>query len=433
MTSRNDIPVASQTGEVMQFVADLRDIATAAPDRRVVTDPAEAAAMFKDETLSRIDAVLKSHPGPPVILLSGGVDSILVAAAAVSLDVRPHAITVVANGGTDKANAVAAATALGLTHDVVELTEQDVIALSQQAMAVLGVSELWEVSYAIPLLATLPVLDRLGTVGPILTGSGADAIVAGGKAIQHPITSPEAIEELDGLIRKESANNFVYERFVPDFYPRVMGKYADRFVHVFQTIRFWEIAETFAPPALFGEHDGQAADKLCIRLACEELMPEAARSLAWAKKSAIQRSAGIMGALAEGARAYAASIPGAQAYTDPMTESYEAVATRLFLALLGSQPANRSVSPPPEAADPVTDFVASYHLEFGDNWATHRENWQQIALDAWLEAASARGLTPEVITFCEGSAHDVAIVEVDEKRYAVTHLGRNPEVLAVRR
>ncbi|MFE3988816.1 asparagine synthase-related protein [Nocardia tengchongensis] len=332
--ARNDRVLADQTGETMQFVADLRDVATPDPGLRQVTDPAVAAAVIGREVRDRIEAVLRASDADPVVLLSGGVDSILVAAAAVAAGARPHAITIVSEGGTDKDNAVAAARALGLTHEMIELDEPAIVDLARRAIDLLGVPELWEVTYAVPLLAALPALDRIDAVGPILTGSGADAIVAGGKTLRHPIDSPEAVEELDRTIRKESAGNFVHDRLVPDFYPRVMGTYADRFVHVFQTLRLWEVAETFAPTALFGDHDGRPADKVCLRLACEAMLPEPVRELAWAKKSAIQRSAGIMGALATAARRRAATMPGATVYGDPMTEPFESVATRLFLALL---------------------------------------------------------------------------------------------------
>ncbi|MFI9406872.1 asparagine synthase-related protein [Nocardia sp. NPDC052316] len=336
MTAKHDngVVLADQTGEAMQFVADVRDIAPPNPGRRTVVDAATAAARLKDETLSRVDAVLRAHSGEPVVLLSGGVDSILVAAAAVELGVRPRAVTVVSSGGTDETNATAAAAALGLTHAVVELDQAGIVALTRTALSRLETPELWEVSYAIPLLATLPALDQIGEVGPILTGSAADAIFAGGKALRHPIDSPEAVDELDAIIRKESANNFVYDRLIPDFYPRVMRDYADRFIHVFQTVRMWELAESLAPPALFGSHDGAPVDKLCVRLACEDLLPGSAKELAWAKKAAIQRSAGIMGQLATAARSFAAAMPGATEYGDPMTEPYETVAMRLFLAIL---------------------------------------------------------------------------------------------------
>ncbi|MGW5518690.1 asparagine synthase C-terminal domain-containing protein [Nocardia africana] len=326
---------ASQTGDPLQYVADLQDIAVTDPQRRRVTDPSEAAELLRAESLERVKAVCTAQSGAPVVLLSGGVDSIFVAAAAVEAGLKPHAITVVTrSGSTDKANAEAAAESLGLVHTIVELDELEIAQLARTAVDRLPVPELWEVSYAIPLLAAANALDRLPEVGPILTGNAADAILAGGRTLTHPLASPEATEELDRIIRAESAANFRRERLVPDFHERVIPQYASRFVHFFQTVRFWDLATQFAPTALFREVDGQIIDKIALRLACELLLPADAGALAWAKKSAIQKSAGIMGALSLAARQAAADLPGARTYTNPLEETWEAVATRLFLALL---------------------------------------------------------------------------------------------------
>lgn len=318
----------------MEFVADLRDIASPDPGSRFLTDPRHAAELIAAETRDRLRAVFEAMPAEPVILLSGGVDSILLAATAVALGHRPHALTVLTADGSDRTNAIAAARALGLPHEIIELDGPAVVSLARASLERLEVPELWEVSYAVPMLAIGPVLDRLGFAGPILTGSGADAIFAGGKTLAHLIDSVEATAELDALTRRESAHNFTIDRLVPDFYRRILDDRADQLVHVYQTVRFWELAETLSPPTLFGLHDGALADKLCVRIACEGLLPESARSLAWAKKSAIQRSAGIMGALAEAARQYATALPGARTYSDPGAEPFDAVATRLYLALL---------------------------------------------------------------------------------------------------
>lgn len=328
---------AAQTSAPVQYVADLRDITTARPERRQVRDAEVAAKLVTQELQDRLQAVLGAGTGEPIVLLSGGVDSIAVAAAAVRMGVRPHTVTVAAPGATDTANAVAAAQTLGLTHELVELTGSQLTELATEAISRLEISELWEVSYAIPLLAVAQALDKRSSVGPILTGAGADAILAGGKKVDQPIDSDAGTAEVDRIIRQESGSNFRRERLVADFYERVIPHYADRFVLLFQTERWWDLAETFTATALFGERNGQAVDKLCLRIACERLLPPAASELAWAQKSAIQRSAGIMGSLAAAARAHAAALPAATTYTDPMTEDWEAVATRLFLALLAAE------------------------------------------------------------------------------------------------
>ncbi|MFJ1454889.1 asparagine synthase-related protein [Nocardia sp. N2S4-5] len=322
-----------QTGRPIEFVADLLDdIATPNPAARTLTDPHAAADLIAAETRSRVRAVCDALPGNPVILLSGGVDSIYVAAVAAALGRTPHAVTIVTAEASDETNAVVAAAALGLTHDIVRLSHDDVVRLAQQTMARLRTSELWEVTAGIPLLAARRGLG--GDIGPILSGSGADAILAGGRALSHPVESPSARVELDTIVRTESAANFRHDRLVPHFYPALLDEYADRLVHVFQTVRWWRVAETFSPPALFGERDGVPFDKLALRIACEKQLPIGAKHLAWAVKSPIQRSTGLTAVLFAAARAYSARLPGAATYTDPLTEPPEAVATRLYLAAL---------------------------------------------------------------------------------------------------
>ncbi|MEU6041280.1 asparagine synthase-related protein [Actinomadura sp. NPDC047616] len=330
-----DIFLAPPTSEPMEFVSDLLgDLSVPDPDARTLTDPRAAAKLIADETRSRVQAVLERFPGTPSILLSGGVDSIYVAAMAADLGVRARAITIVTGDGADRPHAAAAAAALGLPHDIIELTADEVVQLARDVMGRIGTSELWEVTAGIPLLAARRSLDRIANPGPILTGSGADAIFGGGRKPTHPLDSDEARAEIDRLIREESAANFRYDRLVPDFYPALLDRYADRLIHVFQTVRWWRLAARFAPRALFGDHDGSPVDKLALRIACDALLPSGAKHLAWTAKSPIQRASGLMGALATAARAYAAGLPGATTYTNPKTEDPEAVATRLYLAIL---------------------------------------------------------------------------------------------------
>ncbi|WP_185981916.1 asparagine synthase C-terminal domain-containing protein [Skermania sp. ID1734] len=332
-------PTSAQTATPLQYVADHRDIHIDGTARRTATDPHQAAKAVTAEITDRIAAVLDAYPGQPTVLLSGGVDSILVAATAVHLGKRPHAITVVTEGETDdETPARAAAQALNITHDVITLGPADVVRVAKQAVSALDTSELWEIAAAMPILAAQSAIqaheaEQAGPVS-ILTGSGADAIFAGGRPVTSPVDSLDATIELDKLVRDEVGKNFVRDRLIPDFYERILGDKADKLIHVFQTERFWELGEQLAPPALFVPRDGDVCDKAALRIACEALLPADAAYLAWTRKSPIQRSSGLFAALADAARAAAAELPGAQTYTDPRTESFEAVATRLYLARL---------------------------------------------------------------------------------------------------
>ncbi|MEV6325891.1 asparagine synthase-related protein [Nocardia sp. NPDC051787] len=146
------INAGAQTSEPIQFVTDLLGDTVAAPDpsARTITDPRVAAGLIAEETRSRVRAVIERFDDVPAILLSGGVDSIYLAAVAVRLGVRPYAITIVTTGDTDATGAVRAAAALGLPRDVIRLTEAEVVDLARDAMHRLGTAELWEVAAGIP-------------------------------------------------------------------------------------------------------------------------------------------------------------------------------------------------------------------------------------------------------------------------------------------
>jgi asparagine synthase (glutamine-hydrolysing) len=334
----DELGTVPQTSEPMEYVTDLLyGMANPNPNGRTLTDPDAAAKIIAAETRSRLQAVLDRFQGNPAILLSGGVDSIYVAAVAVDLGYRPHAITVVTDDESDEINASAATHALGLPHDVIRLTTLDVVELAREAMERLGTTELWEVTAGIPLLAARRSFDRITNLGAILTGSGADAIFAGGKQLNHPSDSVAGRDELDRLIRTESVKNFRYQRLVPHFYPALLNQYADRLIHVFQTVRWWQTAERFAPTVLFGDYGGRTVDKLALRLACAAQLPNGAKHLAMGPKAPIQRSSGLMSTLAHATRSYTANLHGAGEYSDPMTEDPEIVATRLFLAILNRE------------------------------------------------------------------------------------------------
>ncbi|QBJ96815.1 asparagine synthase [Rhodococcus sp. ABRD24] len=332
---------AAQTVAGMQYLADHENVRVDGAALRTVADPAEAAVAVAAETADRVRAVLDAYPGQPIVLLSGGVDSLLVAATATDLGVRPHAITVVTGADTDDYGpASAAARALGLSHEVITLDRADVVRLARRATNVLGTSELWEVAAAMPLLAAESAISTHAVGQPgdsaILTGSGADAVFAGGRTLTAPLGTPSATAELDTLIRTEVGTNFVRARLVPDFYERLLDARAAMLIHVFQTERFWQIGRQLAPTALFQDIDGVVWDKMPLRIACERVLPGDAGALAWTRKAPIQRATGLFAALADAARVAAAELPGACTYSNPLVEPIESVAIRLYLHTLGT-------------------------------------------------------------------------------------------------
>lgn len=328
---------ANQTTAPMEYVADLVDVLRDGTNLRKEINPAAAANAVGSELNNRLAAVLRAFPVDPIVLLSGGVDSILVAAAARAAGVSAHAITVTANFTSDEVDtARSAASALGLTHDVVVLSPDEIRNLALDAKQQLGTSEIWEIAAAVPILAVRQQLDqhrrRVGSAQfAILTGSGADAIFAGGVQLAACKQRVDSVSELDRIVRAEVFSNFRRNRLIPHFYDVLLGPMTKNLFHVFQTRRFWEYAETLAPEALFAIKDGQSHDKMPLRLECERLLPENMKHLSWKPKAPIQRSTGIFDALLLAARSYAAELPGSTTYSNPVNEPLELLAIRLYL------------------------------------------------------------------------------------------------------
>jgi hypothetical protein len=77
----------------------------------------------------------------------------------------------------------------------------------------------------------------------------------------------------------------------------------------------------------------------------------------------------------------------------------------------------------------VTEFVAHYSTPFEGSWEQAKQQWNQHALAAWLEAARQHGLEVSVQEILD--SHDViAVVEVEGQHYGVHHLGRRMELQA---
>ncbi|WP_280431555.1 hypothetical protein [Nocardia brasiliensis] len=82
-----------------------------------------------------------------------------------------------------------------------------------------------------------------------------------------------------------------------------------------------------------------------------------------------------------------------------------------------------------DRVDPVSDFVADYKLPVDDSWEQTRTAWKEVAIDAWLAAAQARGFTATVREILQSSS-EIAYIEVDGREYTLIHPGRAPEVQA---
>ena len=310
------------TAKGCEYVADECEIAPAPHD---VTDPDEAAVLVRAYLSRRLDAATKQWSGRPVLMLSGGVDSILI--AAVLADVRPDALAVsFAQPGDVAAAEIATAKAVaehcGLEHHVVEPGEAEFERLLTLTVKKLGYPEPWEVLAGLVLVGVDEYARALGADGAILSGAGADALFLGGEG-------PIEAADWDAAVRAKIQANFTRERFIPDFYERLIDD-PDRHIQVWQTREAVDLAQRLHPHVIRG-NDMRTDKKLFRDLAVQCGIPA---RLVTAMKNPMQVSSGGLDAIVRFAREVLARDYGAKTYSDPLSEKIEFTVARLMLQRL---------------------------------------------------------------------------------------------------
>lgn len=267
------------------------------------------------------------------LMLSGGIDSVLLAAVLKDLGIDFHAVTVAAKGlnSQDRDNSIALAEKLNFSHSVVEVDSKTLSTEIPLTIEKLGTDELWEVLAALPISLAFKEFNDKGVKGLVLTGNGADAIFAGGKILKEKnLYSENASNELDSLVLQDVSRNFTRDRVIPDFYERVLGKDDKRFTMAFQNRQAWELSHLLAPNVLWTEDElGRKYDKSALRKAAEIL--NIPKELAWTSKSPLQKSSGLMDALILHVRESMARYENATNYTSPLEEDTDILLARTAL------------------------------------------------------------------------------------------------------
>ena len=309
-----------------EFVADERVLAPGSHD---IADAAEAMQRVDAYLRQRLAAAVERWPGRPVLQLSGGIDSILI--ASYLADIAPAALAVTYSSGDadeelERASRVAAL--YGFEHCVVQPDVEEFDALLADTVRALAYPEPWEIAAGVVLVAVDRAARERGADGALLSGAGADALFMGGKRIQ-----PRAGERLaaawDEALRANVSRNFTRRRFIPDFYERLIPQ-PERHIQVWQTHAAVELAQG-CDPALF-QRDGEESDKLLFReLAVERGVPA---DVANAGKNPMQVSSGVVGDVVAAARRRLAADFGERTYSSPLDEDLEFTVARLYLERL---------------------------------------------------------------------------------------------------
>ena len=288
----------------------------------------QASQAIVDYLEKRVSSVLEKYEARPMLMLSGGADSILLATILAKLAPNTLAVTFV-DPYADKASleeytvASAVAADLGLEHVVTELDTHEYHALVQETVTRLDCADTWEILAGLILLACEREGAKHNATGAIFTGGGADVLFLGGTS--EPVTSTEDYQ------RKIIANvdkTFVRARNIPDFYERLLDD-ADRHILTWQTLAGFELALRI--PATISRSATGDQDKALIRQTLESLGCDPKH--VWTAKNPMQVSSGGVDSLVSLAREVLRDSGDHTAYTDPRTESLEFVAARLFLEL----------------------------------------------------------------------------------------------------
>lgn len=309
------------TGANCEYVADITD--TAIPGTYDITDHDTAEKEIINYLTRRISTVLKNHPSPHVIMLSGGIDSILVATIAASLTDDLRAVTVAHPGNDDAQQELSIARdvshALGIEHDTITLGTEQWLEIVTDTVTRLNSSDPWEVIAGASLRAVDIHAQEHSLPGALLTGGGADVLFMGGSSV------PPKLPEWDNALRGQVSSSFTRDRFIPDFYERLLDE-PTRHILVWQTLEAYRLALRIHPTAVRGRRN---EDKGVHRDAARSLgIPD---RLVGEKKGAMQFSSGGVDSLVAQARADLSDEVTGFTYSDPVEESPDFLVARYWL------------------------------------------------------------------------------------------------------
>lgn len=317
------------TGAALEYVADERELAPG-PYDLVAVD--EAAAAIDRYLRARVDAVFSRNENRPVLQLSGGIDSILLATYVA--EAAPGALAVTysqGNNDPEVGRAAAVARQLGLEHEIVRPTDGEFERLLAQVVSALDLPEPWEISAGVVLAAIDAASHEHGADGVLLSGAGADALFMGGQLVA-PAVGEGLVEAWDAALRENVAKNFKRERFVPDFYERLLAD-PERHVQIWQTHAAVELAQRIHPSLVQAPESGH--DKYIFRqLAVSRGVPD---DVAFAPKNPMQVSSGVVGAIVDAARHQLEHDFGERTYASPVEEPLEFTVARLYLQRLAAE------------------------------------------------------------------------------------------------
>lgn len=305
----------------LEYVADDRAIGYGSHD---ITNLETAIELVSSHIEARLGALLETSSQRNCLMLSGGIDSILLATYLAEKD--PGALAVhfcIADDEPSRRELLVAtgvAKQLGFEFQLIAPTAEQFGTAAQSVARDLGTADVWEVCAGAVLRFCDKYATAAGADGLIFTGAGADALFCGGKTV--------AEENWAVAVKEAIQAHFTYERNIPDFYERILAR-PERHVQFWQTHDAVELAQRLSPRVVRGE--AFATDKWLFReLAQRRGVPH---DWCFTTKDPMQKSSGAIRALERSARTMLAHDDEHSVYSNPLEEPSESIIGRLWLAL----------------------------------------------------------------------------------------------------
>lgn len=325
------------SGSPEEYLEDLTEYESWCETAAGITSMPDATAAINEYVRLRLEAIKnqRSVGSRPILLLSGGLDSIHT--LAVAKDVFPDVLAVTWHYSGSKESqyevdmASRVARILGVEHGICEVDVSHMEQSARNTIHLLGTCEPWEV------LAGLILRDIAEWVQShfkynkaeeyyFVSAAGADVLFMGGK----PFSAVESVGETRRRwvlgILAEAGRAFTKERFIPDFYERLLGDQVEH-CKVWQTQAALLLALNIDEKLVRGPEFLE--DKLVLRQAAQAMgvPPE----LTQQRKSPMQKSSGGFEALVDVARTRLAREFSGRTYSNPKEEDLELLVSRLVL------------------------------------------------------------------------------------------------------
>lgn len=303
------------------------DEKTLGPSPFDITTYEEAKKEVEQYLYARLEAVMKNSTGTPVVMLSGGIDSILIAGA--MSKICPEALAFTFKQDTQEADeetirAQCVSEHFGLRHEVYNPSSEEMIDFLKDTAQRLETAEPWEILAGLVWRVADKRTTDLGFTGKLISGGGADGLFLGGKEINT--NSEKVVYEWDEMMRETLESQFTQKRFIPDFYERVLDN-PSRYVLVWQTHEAVDLAQRIHPRVVRGK-DLSVDKELFRKIAMDWGVDE---SLVCASKSPLQVSSGGLDAVVKLARESLAHEFEGRTYSSPLDEPLEFIVARLWL------------------------------------------------------------------------------------------------------